>query len=65
MPDRPVEDRSTYLTSGQAAKRAGINRKTLVRYESAGKVHSFRLPSGHRRFRPEDIDALFDTPVAS
>jgi excisionase family DNA binding protein len=60
MPQRPDEDRGTYLTTSQAAKRAGVSNRTLYRYEADGKIAAaVRLPSGHRRFRPEDIDAMF------
>lgn len=64
MADDPAVDRRAFLTSTQAAKRAGVSRGTIVRWEKLGVITSTRpYAGGHRRFRPEDIDALFK-PVA-
>lgn len=47
-----------YLTVGEAAKRIGISCDTLKRWESAGRIASFRTPTGHRRFQASEVDAL-------
>lgn len=58
IPDVPTTKDSTYLTPAQAAKRLGVSARTLWRYQEAGRIEPVRLPSGHRRFRVEDVDAL-------
>lgn len=65
MPERPRQDRPTTLSTGEAARRAGVSARTLYRYEADGLIVAIRLPRGHRRFRIEDIDALFQTQEAS
>lgn len=44
-----------------AARRLGVSPRTLLRYATASKVPSVLLPSGIRRYRPEDIDAVVAT----
>lgn len=46
------------LNIGEAAKRLGVSTGTLRAYADKGDVPVVRLPSGHRRFRPEDIDRV-------
>jgi excisionase family DNA binding protein len=41
-----------------AAEALGVHENTLRRWEKAGLVRAVKLPSGVRRFRPEDIDRL-------
>lgn len=38
--------------------RLAISRSTLQRYESEGHLDAVRLPSGHRRYRRADIEAI-------
>lgn len=42
----------------KAAKVLGVHENTLRRWEKAGLVRAVKLPTGVRRFRPEDIDRL-------
>lgn len=42
----------------EAARELGFHENTLRRYEEAGLIRAVRLPSGVRRFRPEDVAAL-------
>jgi excisionase family DNA binding protein len=42
----------------QAAAQLGVHENTLRRWQQAGWVNAVRLPSGVRRFRPEDIERL-------
>lgn len=44
-----------------AARRLGVSPRTLLRYATANKVPSVRLPSGIRRYRPEDLEAVVTT----
>lgn len=48
----------TLLTISTAAKRLGISQGTLRGYAEKGIVPVITLPSGHRRFKPEDIERL-------
>jgi DNA-binding transcriptional MerR regulator len=43
-----------------AARELGVHENTLRRWEEAGLVNAVRLPSGVRRFRPEDVARLRD-----
>lgn len=47
-----------HLPVGAAAALIGISADTLRRWEKAGRITSFRTPTGHRRFRRTDVEAL-------
>ena len=47
------------LTPKSAAAIVGVSPDTIRRMADAGKLVHFRLPSGHRRFRREDVVRLF------
>ena len=36
----------------------GVNENTVRRWEERGLLRAARLPSGARRFRPEDVEAM-------
>jgi excisionase family DNA binding protein len=40
----------------QAARALGVSENTIRRWEERGLLRAVRLPSGVRRFRPEDIE---------
>jgi len=40
----------------EAANYLGVHPDTLRRWEKAGKVRAYRLPSGERRFERADLD---------
>ena len=42
----------------EAARVLGVHENTLRRWEERGLLRAVRLPSGVRRFRPEDVNAL-------
>jgi len=42
----------------QGAQRLGVHENTVRRWEERGLLHAVRLPSGVRRFRPEDVEAM-------
>ncbi|MCW3050225.1 MAG: MerR family transcriptional regulator [Solirubrobacterales bacterium] len=42
----------------EAARVLGVHENTLRRWEQRGLIQAVRLPSGVRRFRPEDIEHL-------
>lgn len=41
----------------QAARALGVSENTIRRWEQRGLLRAVRLPSGVRRFRPEDVEA--------
>jgi excisionase family DNA binding protein len=46
------------LRPAQAAEALNIDVKTLARWATQGRIHSIRLPSGHRRYYADVIDAI-------
>lgn len=46
------------LTTGQAAAFLGVSPMSVIRYVERGQLSCKILPSGHRRFRRSDLDAL-------
>lgn len=54
----PTPSPPRLLTPGEAAHRLNVSPRTLSRWSDEGYVPVVVLPSGHRRFRVEDIDAL-------
>ncbi|MGI8729677.1 MAG: MerR family DNA-binding transcriptional regulator [Solirubrobacteraceae bacterium] len=42
----------------QAARALGVHENTIRRWEERGLLRAVRLPSGVRRFRAEDIEAI-------
>jgi excisionase family DNA binding protein len=42
----------------QAAQTLGVHENTIRRWEERGLLHAVRLPSGVRRFRPEDVERV-------
>lgn len=47
-----------HLRVGEAAALIGVSADTLRRWEKSGRISSFRTPTGHRRFRRDDVEAL-------
>lgn len=42
----------------QVARTLGVHENTVRRWEARGLLHAVRLPSGVRRFRPDDVEAI-------
>lgn len=42
----------------QVARTLGVHENTVRRWEERGLLRAVRLPSGVRRFRPEDVEAM-------
>jgi excisionase family DNA binding protein len=42
----------------QVARALGVHENTVRRWEVRGLLRAVRLPSGVRRFRPEDVEAM-------
>lgn len=51
-------DTSDLMRPAEAALVLGIHTKTLTRMALSGSIKSVTLPSGHRRYFREDINAL-------
>lgn len=43
---------------GWSAQHIGVSDQTLRNWAKAGRIPFVRLPSGHFRFRVEDLDAM-------
>lgn len=46
------------LAIGKAAELLNVSVKTLRRWSNAGKIPFIKTPTGHRRYRLEDIESL-------
>jgi excisionase family DNA binding protein len=53
-----VPTKSTFITIREAAGRLGVHENTVRRYADRGLIGAIRLPSGVRRVRGADIEAL-------
>jgi excisionase family DNA binding protein len=42
----------------EAAEQLGVHENTLRRWEQAGLIRAVKLPTGVRRFRPEDVSQM-------
>lgn len=42
----------------EVARTLGVHENTVRRWEERGLLRAVRLPSGVRRFRPEDVEAI-------
>jgi excisionase family DNA binding protein len=49
----------------EAARRLGVSRTTLIRWEAAGLLRAIRTPTGQRRYRVDHIDELSAGRAAS
>lgn len=58
MPIEHAQSPDEYLSSGTAAAIAGVSRDTIKRWEKQGRIPGFRTPTGHRRYRRADVEAL-------
>ena len=46
------------LTAGQAARQLQVSIDTVRRWGEAGKIPMLRTPTGNRRFRRSDVEAV-------
>jgi DNA-binding transcriptional MerR regulator len=53
------------LRSTEAARIIGISVRTLDKYEEQGFITAFRTPSGHRRWRRAEVEALLSRDGAA
>ena len=51
---------STMLTTGRVARLFGVHAGTVIRWSERGIIKAYRIgPRGDRRYRREDVAALF------
>ncbi len=53
-----LDQQKEWLSLQEASERLGVSPATLRLWADRGRVHAFRTPGGHRRFRREDLAAL-------
>ena len=61
MPEFPAIDTKPLLTVGDVALLLGISTDTVRRWAIRGRIPCIALPSGHRRFRREDVLPLLSS----
>ena len=54
----PSDTQNRWMRLGEASKRLGVSIDTLRRWIDAGRVPSWRTPTGERRVREDVIDAI-------
>ena len=66
MRGMPAPDSGDLLSVTAAAKLIGVHRDTLKRYEDRDHlIASVRTPTGHRRYRRAEVQALMQHRTAS
>lgn len=49
----------TYLTTREVAKRFRVHSNTVVKWADSGRLPCVRTPGRHRRYKSEDVEALY------
>lgn len=53
-----MDDKEQWLSVGKVSRILGVTVRTLHRWEEAKKIFPIRLPSGQRRYRKSDVEAI-------
>lgn len=53
-----------YLSPKDVCQRLGVSERSLYRWVKSGRLTEYRLPTGHRRFAVEEVNALLKGPAA-
>ncbi len=53
-----LDNEETLLLPGEAARLIHVTTRTLQRMAIRGEVSAVTLPSGHRRYRLSDLEAI-------
>lgn len=61
-PRRPPA--SEWVSIGRASQLLGVKPATLRQWTTLGKLHAYRTPGGHRRFRASEIASIAETEAA-
>ena len=66
MVDLELNDKSRWLSLGQACRYLDVSQASLRQWADGGLLRVYRTPGGHRRFLRDDLDALTDagSPLA-
>lgn len=54
-----------YIPIGEVAKLLGVTVGTVRRWNNAGRISAVRTPTGHRRFKRDDVMALLGAEGAA
>lgn len=65
MQSKQASPADAWVAVGEAAALLTVHPDTLKRWEKAGRIDSVRTPTGHRRFRRGDVEALLQPSPAS
>ncbi len=55
-----MTDRNKFYTVPKAAEKFGVNRRTMHRWVTSGKIKTIVTPGGHYRILSSEIDALLE-----
>ena len=55
-----MDDIDVWLSTGEAAKRAGRDKRTIRRWADNGQVVCRKTPSGHRQIAASSLDAVLN-----
>jgi len=58
MPDTQAYGEQGWLTIREAADLLNVHPETLRRWDRGGRLKPSRTPTGHRRYRRADLEAL-------
>lgn len=58
MTNRTSDSGAEYISPGEASRIAFVTPRTLTRLANRGELRTKTLPSGHRRYRREDVEGL-------
>lgn len=53
-----------YLSLPEAAAALDVSQSSVRRWVKAGRLKAIKLPSGRRRIRREDVEAILSSDVA-
>ncbi len=65
MVELDVNDKSRWLSLGQACRYLDVSQASLRQWADGGLLRVYRTPGGHRRFLRDDLDALTDAGSTS
>ncbi len=58
-----IAEAEVLLTPAEVAALFRVDRATVTRWSSEGKLPCIKLPSGHRRYRETDVNAILEGEI--
>jgi excisionase family DNA binding protein len=55
-----ADEKHPVMTTAEVAVAFGVDVRTVARWARSGKLRCILLPSGHRRYRREDIEQMLE-----